>query len=180
MTSLKIFHAHDADHPLWESNDFTIIQQKFKDLGVRFERWKTDHKLSATPSQKEVIDAYQHEIDQLVSEEGYQSWDVISIRPDAPEKEVLREKFLQEHTHSDDEVRFFVEGVGLFSINLGEHVAQVVCEKNDLIAVPAGTLHWFDMGATPSFTAIRLFNHPDGWAANFTGNRIVDHFPKLN
>jgi 1,2-dihydroxy-3-keto-5-methylthiopentene dioxygenase len=43
--------------------------------------------------------------------------------------------------------------------------------------VPDQTKHWFDMGPEPHFTAIRFFNNPDGWVANFTGDDIAKRFP---
>ncbi|MCP6629592.1 acireductone dioxygenase, partial [Klebsiella pneumoniae] len=83
------------------------IQDQLSAKGVRFERWQADRDLGANPSPETVIAAYQHAIDKLVAEKGYQSWDVISLRADNPQKEALREKFLNEHTHGEDEVRFF-------------------------------------------------------------------------
>ncbi|MGP4129332.1 hypothetical protein OJE16_05900 [Pantoea tagorei] len=81
---------------------------------VRFERWAADRDLGENPEPAKVIEAYQHAIDRLVAEKGYQSWDVISMRADHPQKETLREKFLSEHTHGEDEVRFFCRGRGPF------------------------------------------------------------------
>ena len=51
---------------------------------------------------------------------------------------------------------------------------------NDLISVPAGMRHWFDMGPAPNFTAIRMFTTPDGWVARFTGDPIASHFPAFD
>jgi 1,2-dihydroxy-3-keto-5-methylthiopentene dioxygenase len=34
------------------------------------------------------------------------------------------------------------------------------------------------MGDSPNFTAVRLFTNPDGWVANFTGEKIADEFPR--
>jgi 1,2-dihydroxy-3-keto-5-methylthiopentene dioxygenase len=55
----------------------------------------------------------------------------------------------------------------------------VICEQGDLISVPDGTTHWFDMGPRPHFTAIRLFTNPEGWVANFTGSDIASRFPRF-
>ena len=92
----------------------------------------------------------------------------------------LREKFLSEHTHDEDEVRFFVEGQGLFCLHINDEVLQVLCQAGDWIAVPAGTKHWFDMGSAPNFCAIRFFDNPEGWVARFSGDAIADHFPRLD
>ena len=107
------------------------------------------------------------------------SVDVLSMQPDHPQKEALRQKFLDEHTHSEDEVRFFVEGQGLFCIHKGGRVFLVLCEKGDLISVPEGTPHWFDMGPQPRFTAIRLFTNKEGWVAHMTGDDIASRFPRV-
>ncbi|ADM99749.1 acireductone dioxygenase [Dickeya dadantii] len=179
MSALTIFSDTDARQPVWQSRDADAIAQQLSAINVRFERWQADRDLSASPSSEEVLAAYQHEIDKLVAEKGYQSWDVVSMRADNPQKDALRTKFLSEHTHGEDEVRFFVEGAGLFCLHVDGRIFQILCEKNDLLSVPAGVPHWFDMGSEPHFTAIRLFDNPDGWVAHFTGDAIADAYPKL-
>ena len=108
MSALTIFSVKDPQNSLWHSTNAEEIQQQLNAKGVRFERWQADRDLGAAPASETVIAAYQHAIDKLVAEKGYQSWDVISLRADNPQKEALREKFLNEHTHGEDEVRFFV------------------------------------------------------------------------
>ena len=81
-----------------------------------------------------------------------------------------RSKFLAEHRHAEDEVRFFVAGRGCFYLHLEPEVLAVVCEGGDLLSVPAGTRHWFDMGSRPDFVAIRFFQQEDGWIGDFTGD----------
>ncbi|EXU77138.1 1,2-dihydroxy-3-keto-5-methylthiopentene dioxygenase [Erwinia mallotivora] len=179
MSALTIFTDSEATTPVWHSTDADEIRQQLNAKAVRFERWQADRDLGVDPQSEAVINAYQHAIDKLVAEKGYQSWDVISMRADNPQKEALRGKFLSEHTHGEDEVRFFVEGAGLFCLHLDGHIYQILCEKNDLISVPAGTPHWFDMGSSPHFTAIRIFDNQEGWIANFTGDKIADAYPRL-
>ncbi len=60
-------------------------------------------------SQEEVFAAYRADIDRLVAERGFKSVDVASIAPDNPNRAELQ-KFLDEHFHKEDEVRFFVAG----------------------------------------------------------------------
>jgi 1,2-dihydroxy-3-keto-5-methylthiopentene dioxygenase len=179
MSALTIYASHNATTPEWHSTAGQAIAGQLAQQGVRFERWRADRDLGDAPTPESTLAAYQHAIDRLVDEKGYQSWDVISMRADHPQKAEMREKFLQEHTHGEDEVRFFVEGRGLFCLHLDQRIYQVLCEKGDLISVPAGTPHWFDMGAEPNFTAIRIFDNPEGWIAKFTGNDIADRFPRL-
>jgi len=166
-TAAQIFTEHDA------------IASELDAAGVKFERWTADRVLSDTATQEEIIAAYRDSVDRLMTRYGFQSVDVISLRPDHPDKEALRAKFLDEHTHSDFEVRFFVDGRGQFYIHQNDKVYSVLCEQGDLISVPANTPHWFDMGPNPSFKCIRLFTTPEGWVANFTGSRIAQRFPRL-
>ena len=148
-------------------------------VGIRLERWNAEHEFPDDASDEAIIAAYQHEIDRLIAERGYTTFDVVSMTPDHPDKAAFRKKFLDEHTHSEDEARFFVRGQGLLVLHIDGKVYSVLCEKDDLISVPANTRHWFDMGPNPEFTAIRLFNNPEGWVAQFTGEDIAARFPLL-
>ena len=178
MSELKIY-ADDNPQQAETYTDYQDISRLLADKGVCFERWQAEQALTENAGQDEVIAAYRSDIDRLMAENGFQSVDVISLGPDHPDKAMFRQKFLNEHTHSEYEVRFFVEGQGMFYLHLGEQVYTVLCEKGDLISVPAGTTHWFDMGPNPRFKAIRLFTNPEGWVANFTGSDIAGRFPPL-
>lgn len=179
-TTLRIFSEADPNTLVLETSDGDRIAQELREIGVRFERWAADAHLAAGANQEAVIAAYRSSIDALIAECGYQSVDVVRIERGAPNTEPIRKKFLDEHRHSEDEVRFFVDGRGAFYLHVGDRVYQTICVKGDLISVPAGTKHWFDMGADPEFTAIRLFMNPEGWVANFTGDTIASGYPKLD
>jgi 1,2-dihydroxy-3-keto-5-methylthiopentene dioxygenase len=160
-----------------ETDDPAEIARRLAGIGVRFEQWPL-RDVARDADGAAVLAAFAPEIDRLKAEGGYRSVDVIRMTADHPERAVLRSKFLSEHRHAEDEVRFFVEGQGLFTLRDDDRVHSVLCEAGDLIAVPAGTRHWFDMGPHPHFTAIRLFVDPAGWVANFTGDPIADRFPR--
>jgi 1,2-dihydroxy-3-keto-5-methylthiopentene dioxygenase len=179
MSQLTVYAESDGKNPLLATEDVDEIRTELGTAGIRLERWKADRDLADDADNETIIAAYQPEIDRLVAERGFQTYDVVSMNPDHPEKETFRKKFLSEHTHSEDEVRFFVRGQGLFIIHANDKVYSVLCEKDDLISVPANTRHWFDMGPNPTFTAIRLFNDPEGWVGNFTGDDIASRFPLL-
>lgn len=180
MSSLRIYNNTDTTNLLFSSHNNLSIRNKLAAVGVRFEQWLTPATLDNDASQAEVLTAYKEDIEHIIAEEGYQSVDVVNMHPKHPQKKQLREKFLSEHTHNEDEVRFFVAGEGLFSLHLENKVYEVHCTAGDLISVPANTPHWFDMGPNPNFIAIRLFNNPDGWVANFTGNSIAEKFNRLD
>ena len=177
MSRLKIFSNTNPHTPETDTSDAHEIARLLGQVGVRFEQWKADVALAADAGQEEVIAAYGKDIARLKAEKGYQAVDVIRLKADHPQKAELRQKFLSEHRHSEDEVRFFVEGDGLFYLHIGGKVYATLCERGDLIGVPDNTTHWFDMGENPSFCAIRLFTNPEGWVADFTGDDIAARFP---
>lgn len=179
MSSLTVYHETSPDVPNKVLTHVDDIVSTLADVGVRFERWQASAPITAGAPQEEVIAAYRPQIDALMKERGYVTVDVVSLDRSHPQKAELRAKFLDEHRHAEDEVRFFVAGRGLFTLHIDDYVYAVLCEKNDLISVPAGTRHWFDMGEEPHFVAIRLFNNPEGWVAQFTGEEIASRFPRL-
>ncbi|GLQ89613.1 1,2-dihydroxy-3-keto-5-methylthiopentene dioxygenase [Dyella flagellata] len=179
MSRLRIFDEQQPHNPLSVHEDHAGIASELGKVGVRFEQWEASQPVTPGASQEEVIAAYRADIDRLMREEGYQAVDVISLKPDHPDRAALRQKFLSEHTHSEDEVRFFVAGAGQFTLHIDGKVYDVLCEQGDLIGVPDGTRHWFDMSEAPYFVAIRLFTNKDGWVANFTGSDIAQQFPRM-
>jgi len=179
MTTLTIY----ADDQTTESKtltDFDAIVRRLGVAGIQLERWEADRPLSEDADQEEVLAAYKDNIDRLNQQYGFKSVDVISMRPDHPQRIEMRQKFLSEHTHDDFEVRFFVEGQGLFYLHIGSKVYTLLCTKGDLISVPAGTTHWFDMGSKPDFKCIRFFTTSNGWVGNFTGSDIARQFPDFD
>mgnify|MGYP001761395524 FL=1 len=178
MSRLRIFADDAPDVPLLTSHDGDEIARELARIGVTFERWQASQPVAPGASQEDVIAAYRDDIDRLVAERGFNSVDVVSIAPDNPKREEMREKFLDEHFHKEDEVRFFVAGSGLFTLHVDDRVYEIECVKDDLIAVPDGTTHWFDMGPEPNFVAIRFFQQPDGWIGHFTGTDIARKFPR--
>jgi 1,2-dihydroxy-3-keto-5-methylthiopentene dioxygenase len=179
MSSLSVYHISSPEIPNKVLTHFEDIASTLAEQGVGFDRWQAAAKIQRGASQEEVIAAYQQQIDKLMTERGYVTVDVISLNNDHPQKAELRARFLDEHQYGEDEVRFFVAGRGLFSLHIDDYVYAVLCEKNDLISVPAGTPHWFDMGEHPHFVAIRLFNNAECGVAKFTGKDIASRFPRL-
>lgn len=179
MSYLAVY-PETGGEPVETLGDHGRIAERLEQIGVEFERWPTDRPLAADADQEAVLAAYREEVDALNARYGFQSIDVVALRPDNPKKAEFRGKFLDEHTHADFEVRFFVDGRGLFCLHVGDKVYAVLCEKGDLISVPAGTTHWFDMGRDPDFKCIRFFIEPDGWVGDFTGSDIAGRLPDFD
>ena len=178
VSRLRIFAEDHPDEPLLATTDRAQMTRELGAIGVTLEQWEAAQPVAPGASQEEVFAAYRADIDRLVAERGFRSVDVASIGPDNPKREEMRAKFLDEHFHKEDEVRFFVAGSGLFTLHVDGKVYEVLCTQGDLIAVPDSTKHWFDMGPEPSFVAIRFFTEPDGWVGHFTGTDIAGRFPR--
>jgi 1,2-dihydroxy-3-keto-5-methylthiopentene dioxygenase len=158
------------------------IAAELSRVGIRYEQWPV-RDVPAGSDAAAVLDVYRDEVDRLVGEQGFKVIDVARLQPPPePDEEWTaaaagaRAKFLAEHTHAEDEVRFFIEGSGIFYLHVDDSVIAVQCEQGDLLSVPALTRHWFDMGTSPSFAAIRFFLDPEGWVGTFTGDDIATHF----
>jgi len=179
MTILTIFEDTGRDAPIEATDDPVRIAEQLASIGIGFERHPSSVVLPPDADAAFVMAAYATTIDLLMRQGGYQSVDVIRMVPTSPDRREERAKFLGEHAHDDDEVRFFVEGSGIFYMHAEGKVVELRSVRGDLIRVPAGAPHWFDSGETPFFTAIRLFTRPDGWVGAFTGDPITERFVTL-
>src|SRR5262245_60192272 len=145
--------------------------------GIDYERWTPEHEVPADATADTVLAAYSREIETLKARGGYQTADVIDVHPDVPNLDAMLAKFNREHWHDEDEVRFIVEGRGLFHIHpRGGNVFVLEVEAGDLIRVPRGTHHWFDLCAERRIRAIRLFQDPSGWTPHYTESGVDQNF----
>lgn len=179
MTVLSIYDE-DARGAPEHLKDFGEIASRLNEAGVMIERWEANQPLVPDAGSEQVLAAYSGSIEKLKAMHHFQSMDVVALKPDNPKKHDMRSMFLTEHFHRDFEIRFFVDGRGLFYLHIGDKVYCILCEKGDLISVPANTTHWFDMGRDPDFKAIRLFTTDGGWLAEFTGSDISTRFPDFD
>jgi 1,2-dihydroxy-3-keto-5-methylthiopentene dioxygenase len=141
--------------------------------GIDHERWTATHPVAATAPASEVLEAYGPEIDRLKARGGYVTADVIDVKPDTPGLDVMLAKFSREHWHDEDEVRFILEGTGVFHIHpKSGPVFAIEVEAGDLLRVPRGTWHWFDLCADRRIRAIRLFQDPAGWTPQYTESGV--------
>ncbi|MEU1550171.1 cupin [Nocardia sp. NPDC005745] len=185
MTLLQVMAAGDAADVRVRTSDDEVIGTELAKHGVTFGRWPVVEN-AASVSSEDLLAHYTTNVAELNGSGRYKHIDIARIHPDDADPKWpeiaagARGKFLDEHRHAEDEVRFFAAGRGCFYLHLGEEVFAVVCEGGDLLSVPAGTLHWFDMGERPDFIAIRFFEEADGWVGDFTGDKISAGFPTLD
>jgi len=144
---------------------------------IDYERWTPSRPVSDSASAEDVLDAYRTEIDALKARGGYVTADVVDVKPDTPGLDAMLLKFSREHWHDEDEVRFILEGRGVFHVHPKDGpVFAIEVEKGDLIRVPRGTWHWFDLCADRRIRAIRLFQDVAGWTPRYTESGVDKGF----
>jgi len=159
MATLKI---PDRQVTLTEA---TEISRYLSPHGIFFEQWETEGRLTEDVASEDILRVFKPEIERLMTAGGYVAADVISVNPSTPGLAEMLAKFDKEHTHSEDEVRFVVAGEGIFHINpLEGDIFSIEMTAGDLINVPAGTKHWFNLCASKTIKTIRLFKDSKGWA----------------
>jgi 1,2-dihydroxy-3-keto-5-methylthiopentene dioxygenase len=111
---------------------------------------------------------FQTPLDQLKAERGYIEQDEVALNPATPNLDAICAKFVDEHFHDDDEVRFVLEGEGIFDIrSKDDQWMRVVVERGDLIVVPANRHHRFLLTEIKQIRCVRLFKDTSGWTPHY-------------
>jgi 1,2-dihydroxy-3-keto-5-methylthiopentene dioxygenase len=148
--------------------------------GITYEQWESTPRVSSEASAEAVLEAYADKVDELRRKGGYTTADVIQVTPATPNLDTMLAKFNREHWHDEDEVRFIVEGRGLFHISPpGGPVFAIEVVAGDMISVPRGTHHWFDLCTERRIRAIRLFQDVSGWTPRYTDSGVDANFQPL-
>ena len=153
--------------------DPAAVTQYLASVGIDYERWDPSHPVAVNAPAEEILAAYRPETDRLKERGGYVTADVIDVNPQTPGLEAMLAKFNREHWHDEDEVRFIIYGRGLFHLRPRQGpVFAIEVEAGDLIRVPRGTWHWFDLCPDRQIRAIRLFQDPAGWVPHYTQSGV--------
>jgi 1,2-dihydroxy-3-keto-5-methylthiopentene dioxygenase len=149
------------------------VRKELAAIGIDYERWTPAHYVPADAPAEAILQAYASEIERLKASGGYVTADVIDVKPETPNLDAMLAKFSREHWHDEDEVRFIIEGRGLFHIHpKNGPVVAIEVEAGDLIRVPRGTWHWFDLCVERRVRAIRLFQDMTGWTPRYTDSGV--------
>lgn len=148
--------------------------------GIWYEHWDVEGRLPESPTDQQILETYTPEIERLKVQGGFVTADVINVKPDTANLDAMLQKFNKEHTHDEDEVRFTVSGRGLFHIHPDQGpVFAVEVESGDLINVPRGTKHWFNLCDDRHIRCIRLFQDPAGWTPHYMEQGIHVQYEPL-
>ena len=157
--------------------DKDAITEYLAGINIEYEIWEPSHPLGPDAPAEEILQAYSAEIDKLKRRGGYVTADVINVNPQTPGLDAMLARFSREHWHDEDEVRFIIQGHGIFHIHPKDSpVVAIEVEAGDLIRVPRGTWHWFDLCSDRQIRAIRLFQDPSGWTPLYTESGVDARF----
>lgn len=164
----------ENDITITEPTEIAAFVQKH---GLWYERWEAQSPLPPEATQDQILAAYSKEIEALKVRGGYVTADVINVNPQTSGLDAMLDRFLKEHTHSEDEVRFVVKGAGVFHINpVSAPVFAIEMYPGDMINVPAGTRHWFNLCSDRTIQTIRLFQETTGWAPHYVEQPVHQRF----
>ncbi len=163
-----------------ELSEVEAIRGHLAQSGIWYENWPVEGRCGPDASAEEILASYDPEIRRLNAQGGYITADVINVTPEVPGLQEMLNRFNKEHTHAEDEVRFIVKGSGVFHIHPeNAPVYAIEVHEGDLINVPAGTKHWFDLCSDRCIRAIRLFKEKAGWTPEYTGSVIAEGYQPL-
>jgi 1,2-dihydroxy-3-keto-5-methylthiopentene dioxygenase len=163
---MAVLRIPDEELTLTDSEE---VAQRLGSVGIDFEHWEPEHGVDALAPAEEILAAYSADIERLKETDGYATADVIDLEPATPNLDAMLDKFNKEHWHDEDEVRFVIDGRGLFHIRPEDGpVMALEVEAGDLVRVPRGTWHWFDLCGERRIRAIRLFQDAAGWTPRYT------------
>ncbi|MEZ6096243.1 MAG: cupin domain-containing protein [Pirellulaceae bacterium] len=166
-----------------QSREITDVQemaQFLEPFGIWYEKWDVEGRIGPDATDAEILEAYDSEIEQLKERGGFVTADVINVKPSTPGLDTMLEKFKKEHTHSEDEIRFTVYGSGVFHVNPENGpVFSITVESGDMVNVPRGTKHWFNLCDDRTIRCIRLFEDMSGWAPHYIEDGVHSNYAPL-
>jgi 1,2-dihydroxy-3-keto-5-methylthiopentene dioxygenase len=163
-----------------EITDPADIAVFLKEFGIVYEQWDVAGRIGPEATNEEILEAYAPEIERLKKEHGFVTADVINVNPETPGLDDMLAKFDKEHLHTEDEVRFTVKGSGVFHINPENGpVFGITVESGDLISVPKGTHHWFNLCTDKTIRCIRLFEDVSGWTPHYMEEPVHEGYSPL-
>lgn len=179
MSHLALFNQFNLQSPYKVSDDFSVQVAELAEDGVYFSKREV---LSTLPNSKlgrdQLIKLYQELVDDIKRDHNYLYADIAQLSKNDPHSVVARSQYISEHTHSEDEARFFIEGAVLVYIHVNQKIHILQCGPGDLLIIPKRVKHWMDIGPEPSFTSIRWYNTKGGLQTEFTGSYVAESTPR--
>ncbi|MFI8383806.1 acireductone dioxygenase [Pseudomonas sp. NPDC079086] len=158
MSSLTVYHQSSPEYPNKLLTHAEDINSTLAAVGVQFSQAPVQQAVTAGTASEELMAASRVQIDQLMTAHGYASAEILSLCDERGEGSELARALRQEQACQPAHLHYYLAGRGLLALHIGEYVYSLLCEKGDLVGLPAGIAHWFDAGEHPRFAMLRLFD----------------------
>lgn len=179
MSQLAQFSQFNLQKPYNVSDDFKTLSRQLAEDGIRFEQWALPSGLSkSTLKDAEILSHCKTQIDRIKKQYAIEFADLATVKGGDAFSISIRDRYLSEHCHDEDEIRFFLEGSVLIYIHINERIHILQCGQGDFIVIPKGVKHWLDIGPSPEFTSIRWYNNIDALENLFTGSIVAESSPR--
>jgi 1,2-dihydroxy-3-keto-5-methylthiopentene dioxygenase len=179
VSKLAFYTQFNLQKPYKVSRDFNEFSEELSEIGVCIEQWPTLSFLPGAPIlEDDVLKIYEKEINCIKSKYAYSQVDLATMKPNDAFAISVRGRYLSEHTHEEDEVRFFLSGKVLIYLNINHKIHILECTQGDFIIIPAGVKHWMDIGPKPDFSVVRWFNSKKAFINNFTEGFVAEATPR--
>jgi 1,2-dihydroxy-3-keto-5-methylthiopentene dioxygenase len=153
------------------------IQEYLAGIGIEYDRWELLPGIDKDSTSETILETYAARIAEVKQKGGFVKVDVVNVNASTPGLNEMLSRFSAEHWHDEDEVRFIVHGSGVYHVHPPSGpVAKLEVEPGDMIHVPHGTLHWFDLCATREIKSIRFFQDAEGWTPHYTESSLEQKF----
>ncbi|GLJ40051.1 hypothetical protein SUGI_0820050 [Cryptomeria japonica] len=141
-----------------------VSLEKLADIGVLY--WKLDADNFETDP----------ELQKIRKTRGYNYKDMLTICPEKlPNYHEKIKNFYEEHLHTDEEIRYCLEGSGYFDVRDKEdRWIRIWVKKGDMIILPGGIYHRFTLDTNNYINILRLFQGEPVWTAY---NRPCEEHP---
>ncbi|MEO0688412.1 MAG: cupin domain-containing protein [Cyanobacteria bacterium J06649_11] len=159
------------------------IQRELNPLNIEVNHWEigSEPKLKSLLAQESLNDEEKEYIleqldtyfQQLAKTAGYKERDLIALHSRVPNLDAILSKFDKIHTHADAEVRYIIDGEGIFGfVRPDGSQIELTIQPEDYINVPSGVEHWFYLTPSRRIKAIRYFTTTEGWVPEYTNTKI--------
>jgi len=141
---------------IWLETGKNISAEELNAQGVTYRQLPTEES------------AYKPPLEAMMKENGYVTMDQVKMWPEMQNFDALCQKFIGEHLHTDDEVRFVLSGSGVFEIrSQDDKWMKIIVEPQDFISVPANRFHRFYLTDEKKIQCVRLFKDQSGWTPQY-------------
>lgn len=177
MSSLAV-HLHTSPQlPNKVLNHADDIASTLAAVGLGYRQVELPAALRPGCEQAEFDAAYGLWLQALMGEQGHVRQELFNLQRNHPQKLELRARYLDEQVQASTSAWLFLGGFAQLSVHLDDYVYVLQGERGDLLTLPAGTRHWFDLGEEPHALVLRLSAADE--APRLTGEEIASRFPRL-